>query len=127
MKRSVISFCGMLFIAFLFMATSARAENPLLGSWVFNASQAPWEYSKGKVIFVVEEDKDITGKIVFDSGIELRMAKITQEEDKITFEAYVEGYPVRTILNLKEDDMSGHVETPDGNLPFAAKRKQPED
>ena len=127
MKRSVISFCGMLFIAFLFMATSARVENPLLGSWLFSASQAPWEYSKGIVIFAQEEDEDITGKIVFDSGIELQMAKITQEKDKITFEAYVEGYPVRTIVNLKEDNMSGHVETPDGNMPFAAKRELPEE
>ena len=127
MKRSFISFCGMFFIAFLFMATSAKAENPILGSWLFNASQAPWEYSKGKVIFTQEEGKDIMGKIVFDSGIELRIANITRKEEKITFEAYVEGYPVRTIVDLKDDDMSGHVETPDGNLPFAAKREQPEE
>ena len=117
----------MFFIAFLMMATSAKAENPLLGSWSFSASHAPWEYSKGKVVFDHEEEKDITGRIIFDSGIELRLARITQKEDRVTFDAYVEGYLVRTIADLKDEEMSGHVETPDGNLPFSAKRIQPEE
>jgi hypothetical protein len=77
------------------------------------------------MIFEQEADKEMTGKIVFDSGIELKIDKITMEKEKIIFEVWVEGSPVKTIVTLKDDDISGHVETYEGNMPFAARRSVP--
>jgi hypothetical protein len=127
MKRTFITFCGMFILTFLLMSASAKAENPLLGSWVFDVSQAPYEYSKGKVIFEQEEEKEMTGKIVFDSGVEVKLNKITTEDEKIIFEVYLEGMHVKTIVALKDDNITGHVETYEGNMPFSAKRFVPED
>lgn len=127
MKRSSVSLFGMFFLILLFAATSAKAENPLIGSWAFNVSQAPWEYSKGKVIFDLDKEDALKGKIIFDSGIEVVVDKVTQEKDKVVFEVNVEGMPVKTIVTLKEDNITGFVETYEGNMPFSAKREAPEE
>ncbi len=130
MKKNISVFFGM-FLTFLFAAGFAsalsKAENPLLGSWVFNVSQAPWEYSKGKLVFETNDENVMTGKILFDSGIEFRMAKITQTEENVTMEIVVQGYPVKTVVKLKDDNLSGHTVTPDGSIPFSAKRFVPEE
>ncbi len=127
MKRSSIWFCSLFIISFLLLSPEARAGNPLVGEWTFSVTQAPWEYSRGKVLIDLDEEQAPVGKIVFDSGIEVRIAKITQEENKVTMEIYVEGYPVRTILDLEDDEMKGYTETPEGSIPFAAKRYIPEE
>lgn len=130
MKKIIISFC----LAFLLLipmagisANNTEAENPLVGSWVFNVNQAPWEYSKGKVVFEENKDMELSGKILFTSGREVKIAKITQEEDKITFEVNVEGMPVKTIVTLEDNDIKGFVETYEGNMPFNAKRELAEE
>lgn len=130
MMRKICFYFGILLALSIFSAfntVSEKVENPLLGSWVFNITQAPWEYSKGKLVFETNEENVMTGKIVFDSGFELRIGKITREEDKVTMETFVQGYPVRTIVTHKENTLSGHTETPDGNIPFSAKRYIPEE
>jgi len=117
----------MFFLTLLFIATSAKAENTLIGTWAFNVNQAPWEYSRGKVIFDLDKENELSGKIIFASGIEVAIDKITQEKDKVVFEVYVEGTPVKTIVTLKDDNITGFVETYEGNMPFSAKREVPEE
>lgn len=123
MKKPLFTVCGMFLITFLLMTTSAKAENPLLGSWMFSVTQAPWEYSKGKIIIEEGEEKNLAGKIIFDSGMEFTIYKITEAEEKVIIEMYIEGYPIRTIVSLNEDEISGYTETPDGNIPFSAVRE----
>jgi hypothetical protein len=126
MKKSVVPFLSIVLFTFIFMSSVAKADSPLPGSWNFNVPQAPWEYSKGKMIFENDADDKISGKIKFDSGSEVRIAKITQSEDKFTFEVNVEGNPVKTVVTLKDNEMTGFVETYDGNIPFSAKKVVPE-
>jgi hypothetical protein len=126
MKKSVVPFLSLVLFAFLFTAAGVKADSPLPGSWSFNIPQAPWEYSKGKMIFENDADDKITGKIKFDSGREVRIARISQTEDKYTFEVNVEGTPVKTVVTLKDNNMTGVVETYDGNIPFSAKKEVPE-
>ncbi len=127
MKRSLIRLCGLFIISFLFLATTAKAGNPLVGEWTFSVTQAPWEYSSGKVLIDLDEEELPVGRIVFDSGIEVRITTITQEDTKVTMDIYVEGYPVRTILDLEDDELKGFTETPEGAIPFSAKRYIPEE
>lgn len=124
-----LNFCIGILLAFFiisgFTTASVKTENPLLGSWVFNISQAPWEYSKGRVIFENNDENVMIGKIVFDSGFEVRIGKIRREEDKFIMDTFIEGYPVKTVVTLKENTLSGYTETPDGNIPFTARRHIP--
>jgi hypothetical protein len=67
--------------------------------------------------------KELSGKILFNSGIEVKIEKITPADDKVIFEINVDGMPVKTIVTLEENEIKGHVETPEGNMPFNAKRE----
>lgn len=125
MKKSIVSFFGMMLFTFIFMAAGA-AENPLLGTWIFTANQAPYEYSKGKLIFENDEDDNLKGKLRFDSGIDVPVSKITMESDTVILNINVEGGAYKTVLTLKENELNGFVETYEGNIPFAAKREVPE-
>ena len=127
MKKSIISFCGLVFIALLFMANTTKAENPLTGSWDFNVNQAPWEYSRGKLVFEKDKDDEIAGEIIFSSGIKLKIPKITLEDKKMTFEVTIDGYNTKTVAMIKDDNLTGHVSTFEGDMPFTAKRSVPED
>lgn len=124
MKRSLVSF-SVIFLL-LFTAISAKAADPLAGSWIFNVDYVPWEYSKGTVVIEEDNEARLTGAIEFDSGIKIKINRITQESEKITFEVFVEGYQVKTIVERKEDILKGYAETPDGNMPFSARRHVPE-
>ncbi len=126
MKKSIISLTGSMFLIFLFMSNTATGQNQLVGSWDFTVSQAPWEYSRGKFIIEEDSEKGLTTSVVFSSGSKMTMSKVTQENEKVTFEATVEGYPIKTIVTLKDGNLVGHVETYDGNMAFIAKRSSQE-
>ncbi len=129
MKKPFISFCS-IFLIFSFFAgasgVSSKTEDPLLGSWVFNINQAPWEYSRGIVHFEVNDENELTGKILFNSSTEVKIATITREKNRVTFRINIEGMDVITVVTLEENTIKGHVSTYDGNIPFTAKRKIPD-
>jgi hypothetical protein len=128
MKKTIISLFGF-FLALTVLAgfttVSVQAQNPLLGTWVFTASQAPWEYSRGKVVFETKE-KEVTGKVLFTSGVTVNMTKVVQEKDKVTFDFSVEGIPVKTVVTLEGNEFKGHAETYEGRIPFNGKKELPE-
>ncbi len=126
MKKSIISFCGLLFLAIIFTANTSIRDNPLLGSWIFSVSQAPWEYSRGKVVFEKNDENVLTGKMLFSSGREIALSKITQEGERITLDFFVEGYPVKIIVTIADNNITGFAQTDDGNLPFSALKEMPE-
>lgn len=103
------------------------AVNPVAGEWAFTVNQAPWEYSRGRIVIELDEEEALVGKILFDSGIEVRITRITQDEEKVIMDIYIEGYQVRTVVELKDDELKGVTETPEGNIPFSAKRYVPEE
>ncbi len=126
MKKSIGYLTAVFTIVLLFAATPVKAEDPLIGSWTFSVNQAPWEYSRGKVVFEAGKENVLQGKVLFTSGREIKINKISKEKEKVLFEMVVDGYQVKTIVTLKDDVISGHVETIDGNMPFSAKREVPE-
>ncbi|TVR74879.1 MAG: hypothetical protein EA408_01490 [Marinilabiliales bacterium] len=119
-------FCIFAF-ALLYGATPVKAVNPVIGEWAFSADQAPWEYSRGRIVIELDEEEALAGKLLFDSGIEVRITRITRDEEKVVMDIYIEGYLVRTVVELKDDELKGITETPDGNIPFSAKRYVPEE
>lgn len=125
MKKYIISIIGLVFFALIFMGNTDNADNPLIGSWNFNVNQAPWEYSRGKIIFEKDKDDITVGKIIFSSGTELTIPRIILKDKLLTFEVIVDGYTTKTTATLEDDNLSGYVETSEGNLPFCARKEVP--
>ncbi len=126
MNKSNIFFCALFLLAIIFIAGASKKYNLLIGSWTFIVNQAPWEYSRGEVVFEKDKGDVLTGKVIFSSGREIKISKITYEDEKIAFYVFIDGHPVKTTVSLKDNDMSGFVETDDGDMPFSAKRKMPQ-
>ena len=111
----------------MLMANATETDNPLIGTWSFNVSQAPWEYSRGKVVFEKDKNDILAGKIIFSSGAELAIPRITVKDNRLTFEVIIDGYSTKTTATIKDDCLSGYVETYEGNMPFSANKNVPED
>jgi len=113
-------------LSFFLMANLHAEEGPLLGSWSFEVAQAPWEYSKGKVIFETGEENLITAKVLFDSGRQLSVREVLYEDGEVRFQTMVDGYRVNSVFILEDDSLTGHVETVEGNMDFKASREKEE-
>ncbi len=113
-------------LSFFLMANLHAEEDPLLGSWSFEVAQAPWEYSKGKVIFETGEENLITAKVLFDSGRQLSVREVLYEDGEVRFQTMVDGYRVNSVFILEDDSLTGHVETVEGNMDFKASREKEE-
>lgn len=116
--------------AFFFVAAAATVnfavnedEDTLLGSWIFAVNEAPLEYSKGKVVFEKDDDNELSGKVVFDTGRQIPIHAINLTESTLSFEVNVDGNFVTSFMTLDGDMMTGHVETAEGNMNFSAQRE----
>lgn len=127
MKSLIISFFGLLFLSLSVFANNTNTENDFIGKWNFSVSQAPWEYSKGNMIFEIKEDNVLSGKMKFLNGVEVKIINVKQKDENLTFDITAEGYVLNIVTKFKENDIDGIVKTPDGDLPFSAKREVPED
>jgi hypothetical protein len=123
MKKTIFSFACLLFLAAAAFASPAKVDNKLLGSWAFSITQAPWEYSRGSMVFEIGEGNVFAGKLKFVNGLEARIINVTQQDGKIAFDITAEGYVLKTVITLKDNDIAGHIQIPDGNIPFTAKRE----
>lgn len=122
MENKIILISSLFLLAFILMAGTSNNESVLEGSWEFSVDDAPWEYSRGVLIFETNDDLELTGKVEFDNGRVIQISNISLDGDKVVFEVSVDGNDVKTDFTLSENEMSGYVHTVDGNLFFSAKR-----
>ncbi len=127
MKNFIISLFGLLFLSLSVSANTSNADNEFLGKWNFTVSQAPWEYSRGDMLFEIKEDNVISGKMKFLNGAEVLIRNVKQKDENLTFDITTQGYVLNIVTKLRENEIKGFVKTPEGDLPFSAKKEVPED
>jgi hypothetical protein len=119
MKRLILTILGIFLILFTVNLTPVTDPSPL-GSWVFNVDQAPWEYSRGTIIFEENEDYELSGVVHFHTGQQLSILKISIDGNEMVFDANVDGYEVQSVVTISDDELTGYVVTIDGNMHFKA-------
>ncbi len=124
MKKSSLTFF-ILFLA-LILAGNAKGADLLLGSWTFTINQAPWEYSRGTLIIELNKEKAPVGKMLFQGGGQVDLSSIIEKDKKYTLNIIIQEYTLSTIVEIKDDVLTGYVQLPDGNLPFNATKVVPE-
>lgn len=122
MKSSAITIFGLFLMLFAVNATIETDPSPI-GSWAFNVDQAPWEYSRGTIVFEENEDQVISGVIHFHTGQQLSIAKISVDGSEMVFDVNVDGYDVQSVVAISVDQLNGYVVTMDGNMPFVATKE----
>lgn len=124
MKKLLLSLLFLVAIsAFLsFQLQAEEKNNPLIGEWIYQVSEAPYGYDKGSLIFSEKEGKIIC-VIKLEAG-EMEASNLKVEKDKITFLTYVDGSPINVELTRDKDKLSGTVDSPEGPKTLTAEKKQ---
>lgn len=125
MKKSVLIVLGTFLLFFTVNSTTDTDPSPL-GSWAFNVDQAPWEYSRGTIVFEESDDLELTGVIHFHTGQQLTISKISVDGSEMVFDVNVDGYEVQSVVAISLTELSGYVMTPEGNMPFNATKESVE-
>ncbi|WP_020533425.1 hypothetical protein [Flexithrix dorotheae] len=112
---------------FLFAITSAfttseiNKETDILGTWSFDAPYAPYEYSKGKMIFEKKDGK-LTGTVKMDY-YNIEVLDLKKDNNKVTFGINVENEYVSMELEFNGNEFKGKANYSEGTLDLSGKKE----
>ena len=114
----------MLMLVTAFTATvSAQKKVDPAGTWTYEATMAPYEYSSGDI--VVEKDgKDYTVQIVLGEYYKVKGEKVVYEKNELSFIVYIEGESIDIKMTMGKDEAKGTASYSDGDIPVTAKKKK---
>ncbi len=119
-KNTMMAVLMMLFTASTLMASNM--EKKLVGTWKYQAPDAPYEYSEGQFVFTKKDGKlHGTAKVNY-SQVDLEDLKVKGE--KVTFTVYVEGEYVEIELELKGNKLTGAASYSEGTLDITAEKEK---
>ena len=107
-----------MFVGNVFAATNAK---DVVGTWNYEAPYAPYEYSKGKLVFTENGDK-VEGKIKIGS-YEIEMRNVKVEGENISFGAYVEGEYVSIKIALDKKKFKGTASYSEGTIDVTGEKE----
>ena len=94
--------------------------NPV-GTWHFNAPDAPYEYSTGDIV-ITKKDGKYKADIVYSEYYKLETKDFKLEGNVVTFKAYIEGDVIYFKGKIEKDKINGKVSFSDGTLSVTAER-----
>ena len=102
--------------------TAQKKVDPT-GTWTYEASDAPYEYSSGDI--VVEKDgKEFTVQIVLGEYSKVKGSSVKYENNELSFKVYIEGETVSIKATVEKESMKGTASYTDGTIPITAKKKK---
>lgn len=124
MKRIVLK-SGIALGLFLAMIVgnvfAAPNAKDVVGTWNYDAPYAPYEYSKGKLIFTESGDK-VEGKIKIGS-YEIDMRNVKVEGEEVSFGAYVEGEYVSIKMKIDKKKFTGTASYSEGSIEVTGEKE----
>ena len=107
MKKNVIKgMMGACMLLLGFIVQTQTSSNPV-GKWDYSIPEAPYEYSKGKAEFKMQENKLVVVMTINQSvGNTL---EVTKKENAYLFGFTIEGYSISFTLNPDGDNLKGIV------------------
>lgn len=124
MKKQTATLIFILF-ALLFSSIQLQADEikkSLIGEWEYEVSDAPYGYEKGSLVFSEIEGKTVC-VIKLEAG-ELAVSNLKVALDTITFTTYVDSDAVNVKLIMKNDQLTGKVDSPEGPKSLTAVKKK---
>ena len=93
----------------------------VVGTWNYDAPYAPYEYSKGKLVFT-ENGEKVEGKIKIGS-YEIDMRNVKVEGNDISFGAYVEGEYVSIKMKIDKKKFTGTASYSEGSIEVTGEKE----
>ena len=121
----MISNKPLIFPAFIlvFMLSLQSFTNPesVLGTWLYQASGTPYEYSQGEI--QITKEASVYQVLVSVNYTNIKGQDVKVEKNKISFDIYVEDEKVSVSLIMDGDNLSGEASSYDGVFKLSGKRK----
>jgi len=112
----------MLVAAFTANVSAQKKVDPT-GTWTYEASMAPYEYSAGDIV-VDKEGKDYTVEIVLGEYYKVKGEKVVYENNELSFVVYIEGESIDIKMTIDKEEAKGTASYSDGDIPVTAKKKK---
>lgn len=119
---------NLVILAFLIAATilnvqaSGTANKDVVGNWKYEVAGAPYGYEKGTLVFAEKEGK-LVGEVKFADGYKIEMKEVKIEEgDVMICGLYIDYEYISVKIKLEGTQMTGSVNTPDGELRLKAEK-----
>ena len=110
-------------LAASFTTVNAQKKVDPVGTWSYEASDAPYEYSSGDIV-VSKEGKDLKVEIVLGEYYKVKASGVTYEKNELSFKVYIEGETVAIKALLEKDKFEGEASYTDGTIPVIGKKKK---
>ncbi len=104
------------------MLFAGSKKNGPIGTWSFQAPDAPWGYHKGDLV-IDKKDGKYTATIVFDQYTKVDGTDVMVNGNKVNFNVYLEGEQVAFMGLVDKDNFTGKASYSEGELPINAVRK----
>jgi hypothetical protein len=111
----------LMLVASFTSSVSAQKKVDPTGTWTYEASQAPYEYSSGDIV-VTKEAKVYTVEMVL-GDYKSKAEKVVYENNELSFDVYVENETVEIKMTVQKESMEGTASYSEGSIPITAKKK----
>lgn len=114
-------------LAVLFFANSSLLANDLgklIGTWDYTVPYAPYEYSKGQMVFT-EKEGVVTGELKIQ-GYAIPIKNLKVVEGNYSFGVELEYNYIPITAKLEGTTITGKASTPEGDMAITATRKTEE-
>ena len=123
MKRLVVLLVVLVSGIWASNAMEATSANQFVGTWNFEACEAPYEYSSGQ--FIVDDvDGKTTVTIKFPDGSKLKAQKVSCDKNSLSFMLNIEYNEVTVSCGLKSGKLIGIADSGEGELEITAVKKK---
>lgn len=105
-------------------ANVLAAENSLLkGTWEYKVSEAPYEYSSGKLIFA-EKDGKTTAVVKLADGTEINVQNLKVQNENFSFDVEIEYSKVTVTGKVAGGKITGKADSSEGLMSITAVRSK---
>ena len=122
MKTVKLLFMVMLVASFT-SAVSAQKKVDPTGTWTYEATSAPYEYSSGDII-VAKEAKEFTVELALGEYYKMKAEKVVYEKSVLSFVVYIESEAIELKMTVEKETMDGTASYSEGTIPITAKKKK---
>jgi len=96
---------------------SSKKYKKLVGTWEYEAKEAPYEYQKGQFVFEIS-DGDLTGYAKIGMMGQVNMENILVDKKNVSFKCNVQGQYVDIDFVIKKKSFIGSAVSPGGAIPL---------
>ena len=109
-------------LAASFTSVNAMAMVDPVGTWSYEADDAPYEYSSGDIV-VSKEGKEYKVEIKLGEYYKIKAQKVEYKDNVLSFNVYVEGETVSVKTTLGKETHEGTASYSEGTLELKGKKK----